>query len=249
LEQVRDYLESILDVDDEEDSVLETPEWVETEEAAPMTDGDAIAALSAFKPFVSQEMEEEEYEEEEEDGKGEEEKEGEDEEGVGEEEDDPKIAKAAARRERLIKFAKVAGIVLASAAAVSTVTAAAAATWVWNKEPHMLKPATLEKRGVAPEVLQPGNPSTQPDYDSLLRSLDDQIGEINKCDLGGVDRLRLELVVEPTGSVRSVGTTWLPRKTTWCVRKAILGMKFDRSGGKPARLVTSVFLASSGSSD
>ena len=108
----------------------------------------------------------------------------------------------------------------------------------------MLKPTTLEKRGPAPEVLQPGDPSTQPDYDSLLRSLDSQIDTINKCDLGGVDRLRLDLIVEPNGSVRSVSTTWLPTKTTWCVRKAILKMKFGRSGGKPARLVTSVFLAS-----
>jgi hypothetical protein len=196
-------------------------------------------------------MEEEEYEDEEEEGKEEEEKEGEDEKGEGgeEEEEDPEIAKAAESRARWLKLAKVAGIVLASAAAVSTVTAAAAATWVWNKEPHMLKPTTLEKRGTAPEVLQPGDPSTQPDYDSLLSSIDDQIDAINKCDLGGVDRLRLDLIVEPNGSVRSVRSTWLPRKTTWCVRKAILGMKFDRSGGKPARVVTSVFLASGAASD
>ncbi len=258
LEQVRDYLESILDVDDEEDGQLETPEWVETDDDAPMTDNDAMAALSAFKPFVSQKMEEEEHEEEEEEEHEEEEAEekkdeevGEDEEeeGAGEEGEDPDVAKAAERRARWRKLARVAGIVLASVAAVGTVTAAATATWVWNREPHMLKPTTLEKRGAAPEVLQPGDPSTQPDYESLLRSLDDQIGTINKCDLGGVDRLRLDLVVEPSGSVRSVGTTWLPRKTTWCVRKAILGMKFDRSGGKPARLVTSVFLASGAVSD
>ncbi len=242
LEQVRDYLESILDVDDEDESELEAPEWVETEEAAPMTDGDAMAALQAFKPFVSQEMEEEEYEDD--DEEEEEEEDGEDEDGEGEEQEDPEIAKAEQRRARWRRLAKVAGIVLASLATVGSVTAAATATWVWNKEPHMLKPTTLEKRGVPPEVLQPGDPSTQPDYDSLLRSLDKQISTINKCDLGGVDRLRLDLVVEPSGSVRSVGTTWLPTKTTWCVRKAILNMNFDRSGGKPARLVTSVFLAS-----
>ena len=252
LEQVRDYLESILDVDDEEAKELDDPEWVETEDVAPMTDGDAVAALQAFKPFVSQEMEEEGYEDEEEEEEEEEEEKEEKEEGrdeEGAEEEDPEIANAAERRAHWRRMARVAGIVLASVAAVSTITAAAAATWVWNKEPHLLKPTTQAKRGEAPEVLQPGDPSTQPDYDSLLRSLDDQIDAIHKCDLGGVDRLRLDLIVEPSGSVRSVGTTWLPRKTTWCVRKAILGMKFDRSGGKPARLVTSVFLASGSGSD
>jgi len=241
LDQVRDYLESILDIDDEEEEeVFSTPEWTEEEPAAAMSTEEEANILSAFRPFVSQEMEEEEYEEDEE----EEEEEGE--EAPSETEEDPEIVAAKAKKEAWIKALRIAAMILAVIGGTGMIAGAAIGTWVWFKEPQMLNPEVLESRGPAPTALLPGDPSTQPDYEALMQSIDDKAANLSDCNLGSRDRLRLDLIVEPDGSVRSVRSTWLPRKMKWCVRRKLLGMKFTRTGAKPARVITSVVVSPKG---
>jgi len=241
LNQVRDYLESILDIDDEEEEeVFSTPEWSEEQTAEGMSTEEEANILSAFRPFVSQEMEEEEYEEEEE----EEEEEGE--EAPSEAVEAPEVVAARQRKALWLKIARVAAMVLAVFGGTAIIAGSAIGAWVWLKEPHMLNPEVLESRGPAPTALLPGDPSTQPDYEALMQSIDDKASQLSDCNLGTRDRLRLDLIVEPNGSVRSVRSTWLPRKMKWCVRRKLLGMKFDRTGPKPARVITSIVVNPSG---
>ena len=154
-----------------------------------------------------------------------------------EEESDPSAEIEEAREPRdWLKVAYRTGIGLS----VATVCLLAASFWIQFSLPHWLPPQWLEARGAAAIDIQPGNPTTQPDYDALIESLNSKKGRLEKCQLDQ-QSLSVYMVVQPNGRVSAAGSSYLPVDQRRCVRQKLLGMVLKRrSRSKPLRIRTTV---------
>ena len=99
--------------------------------------------------------------------------------------------------------------------------------WTWNTKPHILPPAWLEAQGPVPQNLMDGDPKTLPDYTSIVESINTKKDRLRKCKLKQ-DTLSVMVVVEPNGSVRAAGASYLPKNQRLCVRRKLLGMVLKR---------------------
>ena len=237
LEEVREYLEALLEVEDEE--TFSTPEFEEPPAEENLNAEDALAHFNAF----SRDTEAEEKEEKEEKEKEKEEKEAlkatpekPKKKIEKEEEEAPEEAPPVKVPKDWMKILWKAGQISSGIVVVLMLLF----IWIWNIKPHFLPPAWLEAQGPVPEELRSGDPTTLPDYNSIVESLNSKKGRLRKCDLKQ-DSLSVMVVVEPNGSVRAAGTSYLPKYQRHCVRRKLLGMVLKRrSRVKSVRVRTTV---------
>jgi len=112
--------------------------------------------------------------------------------------------------------------------------------FVWNFKPHILPPAWLEARGPTPLDVVAGDHKTHSDYQSIVKSLNAKKGRLRKCGLVQ-DSLSIYVVVEPNGKVRAGGSSYLPKSQRVCVRRKLLGMVLKRrSTVRPLRIRTTL---------
>ena len=112
--------------------------------------------------------------------------------------------------------------------------------WIQFSLPHWLPPQWLEAKAPAAADLQPGDPTTQPDYDALIASLNAKKARLQKCELNQ-ETLSVYVVVQPNGRVSAAGTSYLPLDQRRCVRKKLLSMVLKRrSRAKSLRLRTTL---------
>jgi serine/threonine protein kinase len=112
--------------------------------------------------------------------------------------------------------------------------------WIWNVKPHYLPPAWLEAQGSTPLDLVAGDHRNLPDYDSIVGSLNAKKGRLKKCGLVQ-DSISIYVVVEPNGRVRAGGSSYLPMAQRRCVRRKLLGMVLKRrSDVRPLRVRTTL---------
>ena len=135
-----------------------------------------------------------------------------------------------------LKMAHRTGIGLSAATIVLWLTS----LWIQFSLPHWLPPQWLEARAPAAADLQPGDPTTQPDYDALIASLNAKKARLQKCELSQ-ETLSVYVVVQPNGRVSAAGTSYLPLDQRRCVRKKLLSMVLKRrSRAKSLRLRTTL---------
>ena len=220
LDEVREYLEALLEVEDEE--TFSTPEAPAEE----LNAEDAMAHFSAFSHDPDATEESEEAQEEEENKQApvaapqktskQEEKEQKQEEPP---EEDP-VPKP--QREWLPILWKT-----GKACSGIVVVLMVIFVWIWNVKPHHLPPAWLESQGPPAQPVIAGDHKTMPDYLSIVDSLNSKKGRLKKCGLDQ-DALSVMVVVEPNGRVRAGGASYLPKKQRVCVRRKLLGMVLKR---------------------
>ena len=240
LREVQEYLEAILEVQDEE--VFAVPEEVNNPpEEAPEDEEDAQAqevpeGMAHFSAFTEG-GEKEPPKSSEEASEKKESSQTSASDTSQEEESDPSAEIEEAREPRdWLKVAYRTGIGLS----VATVCLLAASFWIQFSLPHWLPPQWLEARGAAAIDIQPGNPTTQPDYDALIESLNSKKGRLEKCQLDQ-QSLSVYMVVQPNGRVSAAGSSYLPVDQRRCVRQKLLGMVLKRrSRSKPLRIRTTV---------
>jgi serine/threonine protein kinase len=253
LDEVREYLEALLEVEDEE--LFTTPEIEEAPEAE-FNAEEAMAHFSAFShdPDQTEEGEEEPEEEPvEEVQKPQAKKENED--APAEAESPKPQTRPKPPRDWLkgdwlkgdwlkgdwlkrdwLQILWRAGQVCTGVAVVMMMLF----VWIWNAKPHHLPPAWLEANGPPALSLVAGDHKTLPDYTSIVDSLNSKKGRLLKCGLGQ-DGLSVMVVVETNGRVRAAGASYLPKKQRICVRRKLLGMVLKRrSRVSPLRLRTTL---------
>jgi hypothetical protein len=232
LEEVREYLEALLEVEDEE--TFSTPEFEEPPAEENLNAEEALAHFNAFSRDTEEEEKQEKEREEKEALKTTPEKPNKKIEK--EEEEAPEEAPPIKDPKDWMKILWKAGQISSGVVVVLMLFF----IWIWNIKPHLLPPAWLEAQGPAPQELTSGDPTTLPDYNSIVESLNSKKGRLRKCDLKQ-DSLSVMVVVEPNGSVRAAGTSYLPKNQRHCVRRKLLGMVLKRrSRIKSVRVRTTV---------
>jgi serine/threonine protein kinase len=233
LEEVREYLEALLQVEDEE--TFSTPEFEEAPGEEDLNAEDALAHFNAFSHDPEQEEDEKKEDKEapqttpknsdEENNPTEE----------PEEEPSTRVSMDWMKRDWMKTLWK-AGQISSGIVAVLMVLF----VWTWNTKPHILPPAWLEAQGPVPQDLMAGDPKTLPDHTSIVESINTKKGRLRKCNLKQ-DTLSVMVVVEPNGSVRAAGASYLPKTQRLCVRRKLLGMVLKRrSRIKPVRVRTTL---------
>ena len=237
LREIQEYLEAILEVQDEE--VFAVPEEVnnppEEEQEKVQKEPEAPEEMAHFSAFA--ESAEKNSSAAETDAsktkKGKAESPVDEVEESKEASDEPEEVKTP---RDWVKIAHRAGMGLSAA----TLLLWLSSLWIQFSLPHWLPPQWLEARGPTASDIQPGNPTTQPDYDALIESLNSKKARLQKCDLNQ-EKLSVYVVVQPNGRVSAAGTSYLPLDQRRCVRKKLLGMVLKRrSRAKPLRLRTTV---------
>ena len=252
LDEIKQYLEALLEVEDE--AVFETPEFSEEESEstesteASLTADDAIAHFNAFSR--DDEMEEEQEEEKEEEEEKEKDKPiaepkkekaptASKEEAPTEEGDTPSEETSESTEKKARDWQKILWRTGWGTSAV-VLLLMLGLTWIHAAKPHWLPPSWLEARGVVPLDVMAGDPTNQPDYEALVKSLNTKKGRLLKCGVQQ-DSLSVYAVIETNGSVRAAGSSYLPRKQKICVRKKLLGMVLSRrSRVRPLRIRTTL---------
>ena len=237
LSEIREYLEAILEVQDEE--VFAVPEEIdepqedepsEEEKKPEITEG--MAHFSSFTESGEKEASDTPKEESKTKATSED--------STSEEPEEEGEASESAEEPRTprdwLKIAHKTGVGLSIATALLWI----ASVWIQFSLPHWLPPQWLEAKGAPAVDIQPGNPTTQPDYDALLESLNSKKGRLKKCQLAQ-ESLSVYMVVQPNGRVSAAGTSYLPVDQRRCVRKKLLGMVLKRrSRAKPLRIRTQI---------
>lgn len=241
LDEVREYLEALLEVEDEE--VFTTP-GVAAEPEADLNADDAMAHFSAFShdPDQTEEGEEEPEEAPVAEVQNPEAKKDDahDEEESPEPETRPKPQrgwlKGAGLKRDWLQILWRTGQVCSGIAVVMILLF----VWIWNVKPHHLPPAWLEANGPSALPLVAGDHKNHPDYTSIVDSLNAKKGRLRKCGLSQ-DALSVVVVVETNGRVRAAGASYLPKKKRVCVRRKLLGMVLKRrSRVSPLRIRTTL---------
>jgi serine/threonine protein kinase len=238
LDEVREYLEALLEVEDEE--IFSTPELPDEPEED-LSAQDAMAHFSTFShdPDATEEGEKEPKEEEQAEkapvdppqktAKQEEEKE-------EKEEEEEKEPAPRPQRDWLQVLWKT-GEICSSIVVVLMIFF----VWIWNVKPHHLPPAWLEAHGSPAQTVVAGDHKTLPDYNSIVDSLNTKKGRLRKCGLDQ-DQLSVMVVVEPNGRVRAAGASYLPKRQRVCVRRKLLGMVLKRRSRVKALRVRTTLL-------
>jgi hypothetical protein len=235
LDEVREYLEALLEVEDEE--IFSTPELPDEPEED-LSAQEAMAHFSTFShdPDATEEGEKEPKEEEQAEkapvdppqktAKQEEEK----------EEEEEKEPAPRPQRDWLQVLWKT-GQICSSIVVVLMIFF----VWIWNVKPHHLPPAWLEAHGSPAQTVVAGDHKTLPDYNSIVDSLNTKKGRLRKCGLDQ-DQLSVMVVVEPNGRVRAAGASYLPKRQRVCVRRKLLGMVLKRRSRVKALRVRTTLL-------
>lgn len=242
LNEIQEYLEAILEVQDEEvfeapkDVTDPEPEAGTLDESSADTEQDSTQFNAFAESPTPTESDDEPAEKKEAPAKKptagtpQEEDEPDQEESLDSEEDAPR------RQRDWIKIAHRGGVALSVVTTLFLITS----IWFHTQKPHWLPPSWLEADGPAPLEIIAGDPANQPDYEALTTSLNLKKNRLKKCGLEQ-DSLSVFVIVQPNGRVGAAGSSYLPTAQRRCVRKKLLGMVLKRrSRTKPLRIRTTL---------
>jgi hypothetical protein len=246
LDEIKQYLEALLEVEDE--TVFETPEFAEEQpesvesEDTPLKAEDAIAHFNAFSRDDELDEEQEKEEAPEETPKAEAPKpppKSPNEEAPAEEAEAKPEEDSGDTERKSRDWIKIFWLTGWGTSAM-VLLLVLGLSWIHAAKPHWFPPSWLEARGATPLDVVAGDPKNQPDYEALTNSLNTKKGRLLKCGVKQ-DSLSVYVVIETNGQVRAAGSSYLPRDQKICVRKKLLGMVLNRrSRVRPLRIRTTL---------
>ena|GEM_PF-2854009 len=244
MDEIRQYLEALLEVEDE--SVFETPEFTDAPEEEAEEDLSAEDAIQHFNAFSKDpEDEEEEEEEEKETNKTKPAAPKDNKAGPKEANKDPEDGEEEESEEATPRTPRDwEKIIWRSGWALCAMVLVLMALYAFYRSqfPHLLPPSWLEADGPKAHWVKSGQPGESPDHQALEESLQKKKYEFKKCGVKS-KKLDISVVVEPNGKVRSGWSSWQPYDQRICIRKTLLSMNLKRrSGVSPIVLRTTLEL-------
>ena len=249
MEEIRQYLEALLEVEDE--SVFETPEFTDEPDEKNEEDisaEDAIQHFNAFSKDPEEEEEEEEEEKEDDKNQGKPETPQENKTSPKEKKATPDDGADGEKDESNEEAPKTPRdwekIIWNSGWAFCGVILILMATYLFYRSqfPHLLPPSWLEADGPKAHWVKSGQPGESPDHQALEESLHRTKSALRNCGVRN-QNIDVSVVVEPSGKVRSGWSSWQPYDQRICIRKTLLNMSLKRrSGVSPIVLRTTLEL-------